>query len=554
MATIALAPRNLRRYKDIALLLIRHGRADWVRDSDLAGAFEDGVPAAPDQAADAEELASDLESLGPTFVKLGQLLSTRPDLMPEPYLTALARLQDRVEPFPYERVEETVAEELGVRISKAFAEFESAPLAAASLGQVHRAALRDGRRVVVKVQRPEIRREVLRDLEALGEIAGFLDRHTDAGRRVGFAAMVEEFGRTLMQELDYRREAANLEAIGANLAGFGRIVVPRPVADYTGSRVLTMEYVAGTNIDSLSPVVKVDIDGGGLADELFRAYLHQILVDGLFHADPHPGNVFITRDRRIGLLDLGMVGRLDEAMQERLLKLLLALADGDSGAAADAALTIGLPLDGFDAARFRRGVAHLVAEHGGASIAEAEVGRMVLQVGRVAGDSGVRVPPTLTLLGKTLLNLDAIGRALDPGFQPNRAIRRHTSEIMSLRMGKQARLGQLLSLLIDAKDFVRELPGRLNRTLDLLAENRLRLHVDAIDETELIVGMQKIANRITAGLVLAALIVAAALMMRVETAFTLFGYPGIAMLLFLAASAGGFWLVGSILFGDRRRR
>lgn len=550
--TISLAPVHLRRYKDIALLLIKHGRADWVRDTGLAAAFEDGVPASPEQAADAEELASDLERLGPVFVKLGQLLSTRPDLMPEAYLEALARLQDEVEPFAFEEVEEIVAGELGARISKAFGGFEARPLAAASLGQVHRATLRDGRRVVVKVQRPGIREEVIRDLEALGEIAGFLDRHTETGRRFGFRAMVEEFGRTLMHELDYRREAANLEAIGANLAEFRRIVVPRPVGDYTTSRVLTMEYVAGTHVDSLSPVVKVDLEGEKLADELFRAYLKQVLVDGLFHADPHPGNVFLTHDGRIGLLDLGMVGRIAPPLQEKLLKLLLALADGDAATAAETALAIGRPLADFDAERFRRGVVHLADEYGGSSIAEVEIGRVVLQVGRVAGDSGVRVPPELTMLGKTLLNLDGIGRALAPDFEPNRAIRRHAAEIMSRSMGRDASLGQLMSMLIDAKEFIRELPGRLNRTLDLVAENRLRIHVDALDETALIVGLQKIANRISAGLVLAALLVSAALMMQIRTSFTLFGYPGIAMLLFLAASAGGFWLVITILWGDRK--
>jgi ubiquinone biosynthesis protein len=392
---------------------------------------------------------------------------------------------------------------------------------------------------------------VLTDLEAMTEIAEFLDRHTDTGRRMGLRAMVEEFGRTLMSELDYRREARNLHAIGSSLERFERIVVPRPVDDYTTSRVLTMDYVSGTKIDALSPAVKVDLDGEGLADELFEAYLQQILVDGLFHADPHPGNVFLTRDRRIALLDLGMVGRVDTVMQERLLRLLVALADLDSAKAADVALSIGRPLDGFDPEPFHRALAALVAEHGTDSVEQVEVGRAVLHMTRLAADHGVRMPQELTLLGKALLNLDAVGRTLAPDFRPNQAIRRHASEIMGRRMNREASLGQLLSVLIDAKEFIRELPGRLNRTLDLVADNRLRIKVDSIDEAALLVGLLKVANRITAGLVLAALIVSAALMMRIETTFTVFGYPGIAMLLFLAASAGGFWLVWSILWGDR---
>ena len=552
--TISLAPKHLRRYKDIARLLVKHGRADWVRDGGLAAALDEEIPTSPEQVSDGEELAADLERLGPTFVKLGQLLSTRADLVPQAYLEALSRLQDDVDPFPYEQVEEIVADELGVRVSKAFEAFDTQPLAAASLGQVHRATLRDGRRVVVKVQRPDIREQVRTDLEAMTEIAGFLDRHTETGDRIGFRPMVEEFGRTLMNELDYRREAANLRAIGSNLERFESIVVPRPVDDYTTSRVLTMEYVSGTNIDALSPVVKVDLEGDRLADALFEAYLHQILVDGLFHADPHPGNVFLTRDRRIGLLDLGMVGRIDPAMQERLLRLLLALADLDSARAADVALSIGRPLEGFDPQPFRRGVAALVAEHGTDAVENVEVGRVMLQLTRLAADHGVRMPHELTILGKTLLNLDAVGHTLAPTFRPNEAVRRHASEIMRRRMNREASMGQLFSVLIDAKEFIRELPGRLNRALDLVAENRLRIRVDSIDENALMLGLLKVANRITAGLVLAALIVSAALMMRFETSFTVFGYPGIAMLFFLAASAGGFWLVWSILWSDRNTK
>ena len=552
--TISLAPKHLRRYKDLARLLVKHGRSDWVRDGGIDALLDGEAPVAPEETAEAEELASDLERLGATFVKLGQLLSTRPDLMPEPYIQALSRLQDDVEPFDYEQVEQIVAEELGVRISKAFERFDEEPLAAASLGQVHRASLRDGRLVVVKVLRPGIREQVRTDLEALTEIADFLDRHTEAGERMGFRGMVEEFGRTLTSELDYRREAANLRAIGSSLERFERIVVPRPVDDYTTSRVLTMEYVAGTNIDALNPVVKVDLDGEGLADELFEAYLQQILVDGLFHADPHPGNVFLTRDRRIGLLDLGMVGRIDGGMQEHLLRLLLALADLDSARAADVALSIGRPLEGSDPEPFRRGVATFVAEHGADSVEQVEVGRAMLELTRLAASHGVRMPQELTVLGKTLLNLDAVGRTLAPDFRPNEAIRRHASEIMGRRMNREASWAQVLSVLIDAKEFIRELPGRLNRTLDLVADNRLRVQVDSIDEAALLVGLLKVANRITAGLVLAALIVSAALMMRIETSFTVFGYPGLAMLFFLAASAGGFWLVWSILWGDRGTR
>src|ERR1051325_10432174 len=230
---LSLRPEHLRRYKDMALMLVRYGRADLVRSAGLEEAIEGsqpGVEVAPEKL---ENLADDIERMGPTFIKLAQLLSTRADLLPQPYIEALTRLQDKVEPLPFTEVEQIVATELGVRISKAFAYFDSNPIAAASLGQVHRAALRDGREVVVKVQRPGIREEMSKDLDVLGEIADFLDSHTEAGRKFEFTTFLEEFRKSLLHELDYRLEARNLLTFSDNLREFDRIVVPHPVEDYT---------------------------------------------------------------------------------------------------------------------------------------------------------------------------------------------------------------------------------------------------------------------------------------------------------------------------------
>jgi len=552
--TLSLEPDQLRRYKDVGRLLLKYGRsdlADWARHDPILADAE-ALPA--EAAAEGAELADDLEAMGPTFIKLGQVLSTRSDLLPPPYLEALSRLQDRVEPFAYEEVERIVGEELGVRLSKAFSRFDPEPLASASLGQVHRAALRDGREVAVKVQRPGIRGRIAGDLEALERIAELLDRHTEAGRSFGFGEMVEEFRKSLLEELDYRREAHNLSTVGANLERFDRLVVPRPVADYSTSRVLTMELVAGSKLDEMSPLVRLELDGAELADQLFEAYLSQILVDGLFHADPHPGNLLLTRDRRLALLDLGMVGHVAPVLQERLLKLLLAVSEGNGEDAASLLLDIGERLEHRDETRFRREVSDLVMRHRETSVEQIEVGRVVLEMARVAATSGVRVPPEMTLLGKALLNLDHVGRALAPDFDPNAAIRRHAGDILSRRMTRSLSPANLFSSLMDAKEFAEALPGRINRILTTLANNELRLRVDAVDEVELVKAFQKVANRITVGLILAALIVGAALMMNVRTAFTIAGYPGFATICFLAAAAGGVALVWDVLMHDRRSR
>src|SRR5215472_4751797 len=249
---ISLKPEHLKRYKDIAALFIKYGRSDLIKAAGLEEAIlGDEQSATGDVPPAADELAKDLEAMGPTFVKLGQLLSCRADLLPAPYLDALARLQDSVEPFPFSEVESAITSELTVRLSKAFAEFETQPVAAASLGEVHRAVMRDGRAVVVKVQRPNVREQIARDFEVLAEIAEFIDNHTEIGRRYEFLRILNEFRKNLARELDYRVEAQNLQTVAANLDQFDSIVLPLPIDDYTTSRVLTMDYIQGKKITTL---------------------------------------------------------------------------------------------------------------------------------------------------------------------------------------------------------------------------------------------------------------------------------------------------------------
>jgi ubiquinone biosynthesis protein len=551
---LAVKTERLKRYKDIARLLFKYGHADLVQKIGIEEALEDTPEVVdPESTALARQLAADLERMGPTFIKLGQLLSTRSDFLPPAFIEALSRLQDDVAPVPYEEIERTVTSELGVRISKGFERFEMAPIASASLGQVHRAILRNGREVAVKVQRPGIRDRVFHDLETLDELTSLVDKHSEFGRRYEVRKMLDEFRKSLAHELDYRQEARNLVTLGRNMETFERIVVPQPVEDYTTSRVLTFDFVRGHKITAVSPVFRTDVDGPVLADELFRAYLKQILVDGFVHADPHPGNVLLTEEGQIALIDLGMVTRLAPVMQERLMQLLLAVSEGRGEDAAEHAVRMGEATDWFDAAEFRRQITSFVTRTRDARLDEIQGGRVLLTVTRVAGQCGIRVPPELTMLGKTLLNLDLVGRTLDPHFDPNAALRRYSGELLRKRVTEAFSPTHLIGSVIEVKDFIERLPGRINQILDRVAHNDLKVTVDAIDETSLILAFEKIANRITMGLVLAALIVGAALLMRVDTTFRLFGYPGLAMLCFLGAAGGGVALVLTILKNDGGR-
>lgn len=551
---MSLRPKHLVRYKDLGLLLVKHARAGRrsAGGDELTAAVED-----PSAQQDAERLAADLEEMGPTFVKLGQVLSTRADLLPPAYLTALSRLQDDVTPFGFEEVETIISDELGVRISKAFSSFESKPLASASLGQVHRAELRDGRPVAVKVQRPGIRSRIVDDMDAIQNMAEFADAHTEAGRRFGFADMVAEFRHSLMAELDYVEEASNLVTLGRNLADRTGIVVPQPIADYCTRHVLTMERISGQSVGSLSPLALMEIDGPTLARELFSAYLQQILIDGFFHADPHPGNVFVTDDGRLALLDLGMVARVDPDMQDSLIRLLLAVSEGHGKDAADTAAEIGQKLDDYDAEAFRRAATELIARNRGRAVAEIQAGALIGELTRTAGMNGLRLPPELTMLGKALLNLDEVSRTLDPSFDPNAAIQDETADLMRRKLLRAASPANIMSAAMEAKEFAERLPGRVNKVFDALAEGQLTLNIQGIDEENIMRGVQKLANRLTAGLVVAALVIGAALLMRVETQSRLFGYPSLAIVLFLVAAAAGVWVLASIILSDlpqRRRR
>ena len=535
------------------MLFIKHGRNAKIESKALSDKF--GINEKIEPSDNAEAFVEDLEKLGPTFIKIGQLLSTRTDLLPASWLAALKRLQDDVAPFPYEDVHRIVESELGVRISKAFHEFDEKPLATASLGQVHRAVLRDcGTSVAVKIQRPDAREIVLKELDSIAEVAEFLDAHTVFGKQYEPGRIVAQFRRSILRELNYLDEATNLSRLAENLKSQPDLIVPKSFPDFCSAKVLTMEYIQGTKITDLSGVVHTDLDGAKLAESLFSAYLKQVLIDGFFHADPHPGNLLLTRDHKIALLDLGMVGVVQDSLKDQLLQLLSAVAEGNSSRAADVAQRIGTAKEDFNEEACAAEIRHIVEDRSGASISDMQIGQLVLEVTQACASHGLSIPDEMYLLGKMLMNLDLIAKTLDPDFDPDASIRKHSSELMNRRLKDQFTTGNLIHLLTDLKELVSTTPQRLNDFFRSLADNRLRIKVDAIDEQLLISGFQQVANRITMGLILSAMIIGAAMLMNIESSFKLLGYPGLAIILFLAAALGGAFLVGSILMGDIKRK
>ena len=497
-----------------------------------------------------EELAEDLKNMGPTYIKLGQLLSTRPDLIPEPYMKALEALQDDVEEIPYSEVQKIVEEEIGQRISKAFESFEVQPLASASIGQVHLAILRSGKKVAVKIQRPGVRKNFTEDLDTLKELTDVAVKHSKTAKKYAVDEILDELRFILLNELDYVKEAENLVALGENTKKYPKIVIPQPVEGYSTSKILTMDYIDGQKITSISPISRIETNYKPLVDELVAAYLKQIIFDGFAHADPHPGNVHLTTDNKIALMDLGMVAKFGPDLREHILKLLIAISKYNGEETANVLLKMSEYDKNADLVGFRKEINRLVLDSQNKTAKDLQTGRLLIQMNKVAAEKSIKLPVELNILGKILMNMDQIVAVLTPDYDLQRAIERNVEKLMEKKMLQELKPDNFFAQALEAKKLTEKLPERLNTITEKLANNEFEIKIDAIDEQRLTDGFQKVANRISIGLIIAALIIGAALLMRIPSTFTLLGYPGLAMILFSIAAVIGLWLVLKMILKD----
>jgi ubiquinone biosynthesis protein len=561
---VILAPKYIPKLAATVGLFTRYGLRDFASRQGLLAL--QGTELAEDAAEEpgvqdkAEAFRKRLVELGPAYVKLGQVLSTRPDLLPPPYIEELEHLQDDVPPMSLDDVRGTIEEELGARMSKLFVSFDEEPLGSASLGQVHAAVLRDGRDAVVKVQRPDLREQLAEDIEFFHELASFLTAHTGISSRVDMIGVVQQVERSLADEIDYMNEARNAALFRRNLASFPRLLIPRVIEGYTTHKVLTTERIRGMKVDDIPPVARLDYDFDRLAEEFAQAYLRQITVDGFFHADPHPGNVFVVLpdrvnprtpaewkedslreteregvtalaqleaeaqeeapapaspgEARLALIDFGMTAHLPEALRDRIVRLLVSIADKRGEEAAEALIEMGETVEEFDRQAYTREVASLVAQHADRQVGDVAAGAVLFALINTGYEHGLKLPAELTLLAKALFNLDAITRSLDPTFNPSEAIRRFTAELANERARRELSPMRMFRLVADSSDFLMALPRRLDLIVERAAAGDFAVRIDTPQLPTLLEGMQKIANRIFVGLVLAGLLVASGLLSR----------------------------------------
>jgi len=546
--------RHLRRFQQIAQILARHGFGELL---DLLGA----APVFPLARAlrrrpslgPPQRLRMALEELGPTFVKLGQVLSTRPDLLPPAYIAELARLQDTVPPEPWEPVRAQLEAELGAPVEEVFATLDPEPIAAASLAQVHAATLPDGAEVVVKVQRPDIEATINVDLDILADVARLLQTRTPLGEIYDLPGIVEEFAATLRAELDFYREGHNADRFRANFADEPYLYIPKVYWDYTTRRVLVMERIRGIKIDDIAALDAAGYDRYRIGLHAARMVIKEVLEDGFFHADPHPGNFFVMPGEVIGAMDFGMVGYLSRRTRTDLVRLYIAAVQLDEEAVVDQLVRMGVVGGAVDRMGLQHDIGRLLRKYAGLPLKAIRARDMVEEAMPIAFRHHLRLPSELWLLGKTLAMMEGVGLKLVPDFDMFAVSRPYVQRFMREMASPRAWMPSLIRGVGDWAQLLDMLPRTGMQLLTRAERGELEVSLRHQELGRALVYLDRLANRLALSILLAALIVGLALLVP---AFHLAERGGLITALvilgFALASLLGLGLVISILRSGRR--
>ena len=546
--------RHIQRYRQILTVLFKYGFGDLVHTLKIEQYLEIGLQMISRKRREkietlsrAERVRMAMEELGPTFIKMGQILSTRPDLLPVEFIQELGKLQDHVPPFEYAQVKDIIERELGVPLGQLFKDFEETPLASASIGQVHRARLVEGDGVVVKVQRPGIRKTIEVDLEIMLHLATLMERHLKAMEIHRPTRIVEEFARTLEKELDYTIEAAHTERFAMQFIGDTTVYVPKIYREATTSRVLTMEYVSGIKASEIARLDEAGLDRREIARRGFDLIMKQVFVHGFFHADPHPGNIFILPGNVICYLDFGMMGRIGRKSREHFADLIMNIVRRDEVKVTDALVRLTISDEEPNHNALERDVAEFIDQHFYRPLKELDLGKLLHHLLEMAARHRLTVPPDLFLMIKALSTAEGVGRVLDPDFDATERAAPFVRRIQLQRLHPKRVAEDIYDSGSDFLHLIKEIPGELREILRQARQGRVKIEFEHRGLENMLFTHDRISNRVAFAIVLASLIIGSSLIVLSGIPPKWHGIPVIGLAGFIIAGVMGLWLLFSII-------
>jgi len=558
LASIPHGWRHMRRYRQILGILLKYGFGDVVdvTRKDLISRFGDKIIPLFGKHVDssmsrAERLRYAAEELGPTFVKLAQILSMRPDLVPPDVATELQKLQDEVSPFSYEEVRNIIKEELKQELETAFSDIDEQPLAAASIAQVHRATLHDGRRVIIKIQRPDIQDVIDIDLEILSDLAKVLKRHSLNTVVSDPVAVIAEFDRSIHRELDFLSEGRNIHRFGLMFADDPTVLIPSFYPELSSSRVMVMDFVDGIKASQLEVLEREGLDRTVIAERGAQWILKQVFQHGFFHADPHPGNILVLEDNVIAPLDYGMVGSLDESTIEALGSVLAGIIHKDTNRILRAFDALGIIHDVANRIALRSDINGFVSQYYEVPLQELQVSGLLKELFEIFRAHQMTLPSNLSLMLKALVTVEGLGRLLHPDFDMVSEVRPYVSRLMYRRYDPRRRFRDFLNVFDDFSSLAEELPQGVRDTLRKINAGELHIQFEHRNLEKLTREFNQSSSRISSAVIIAALIIGSSLVMQVPVGPNFLGFPLLGVLGYLVASVLGLILLWNIFRSKR---
>jgi len=551
--------RSLKRYRQILGILIKYGFGHIIEQLNIDYYLELGkrivslgtISRELERLAPGVRLRLALEELGPTFIKLGQLLSTRPDIIPADYLKELKKLQDRVPAVSTEEIKIKLQHELGDSAENLFETFDPTPLASASVSQVHRGTLKNGDQVVFKIRRPGIERIIDTDIDILMGLAYLVENHLPGGDMYDPTGLVKEFRRTINRELDFSREGRTIDRFYANFEHDHSVRIPRVYWEFTGRTVLTMEYISGIKISQLDELKEAGYDLKLIARNGADNFLKQVFEHGLFHADPHPGNIYVLPDNVICIFDLGMVGRLDDDLKLQLTELLLSILERDVDHIISQLLYSGELHDESNLRSLKRDLTEFIDDYYDLLLQDLKVGKLLIDFIEILTEYRIKFPSNMMLLARALIAMEGLGRQLDPTFNMIEQVRPFAEQIVKDRYSPGNLTKELTRTLQSYHALGKSLPKDIKEFINRINRNKFKIDLEHRGLERLITDLDKSSNRISFSLVIAALIIGSSLIMQADKGPILFGFPVLGLVGYSVAGFLGFALAIAILRSGR---